>query len=50
MNIWLIQTGEKLPLQNKERKLRTTLLADCLIKRGHSVLWWASAFDHFKKD
>ena len=50
MKVWLIQTGEKIPLQNRERKLRTSLLADSLIRRGHSVLWWVSAFDHFKKE
>lgn len=50
MNIWLIQTGEPLPLDNSAKKMRTAILADELIKRGHSVLWWTSAFDHFKKE
>ena len=50
MNIWLIQTGEPLPLDNSVKKMRTAILADELIKRGHSVLWWTSAFDHFKKE
>jgi len=50
MNVWLIQIGEVLPLNIGVRELRTAMLADQLIKRGHSVLWWASAFDHFKKD
>ena len=49
MNIWLIQIGELLPIKDGERKLRTAILADKLTERGHSVLWWASAFDHFKK-
>lgn len=30
--------------------MRTAILADTLIARGHSVVWWASAFDHFTKD
>ncbi len=47
--IWLIQTGELLPLDKVEKRMRTTLLADKLLERGHSVIWWASAFDHFKK-
>lgn len=46
MNIWLIQTGEPLPLNDKVKKMRTAFLADKLIERGHSVVWWASAFDH----
>lgn len=50
LNIWLIQIGEPLPLKDDVRKMRTALLADALLARGHSVLWWASAFDHFAKD
>src|SRR5574341_243598 len=49
MNVWLIQIGETLPLVSNIRKLRTALLADKLITKGHSVLWWASAFDHLQK-
>jgi glycosyltransferase involved in cell wall biosynthesis len=49
MKIWLIQIGEALPVNVKIRKLRTAYLADKLIQRGHNVLWWASAFDHFGK-
>ncbi len=49
MNIWLIQTGEPLPLETGDRKMRTAMLADKLIERGHSVVWWSSAFDHLKK-
>jgi glycosyltransferase involved in cell wall biosynthesis len=48
MNIWLIQTGESLPFSNQLRKLRTGILADYLADGGHTVLWWASAFDHYK--
>ncbi|MFC1504985.1 glycosyltransferase family 4 protein [Thermodesulfobacteriota bacterium] len=33
----------------KVRKMRTALLADELVKRGHSVHWWASAFEHQRK-
>ncbi len=50
LNIWLIQIGEPLPINNNVRKMRTALLADELNKRGHDVLWWASAFDHLQKD
>lgn len=50
MKIWVIQTGESLPLGNEVKKLRTSLLADKLVERGHEVLWWASAFDHFRKE
>lgn len=50
MNIWLLQTGESLPIENGIHKMRTAVLADKLVERGHNVLWWASAFDHFKKN
>lgn len=50
LNIWLIQIGEPLPLKDNIRKMRAALLADQLNHRGHNVLWWVSAFDHFKKD
>lgn len=49
MNIWLIQTGEPLPTEHDARKMRTAMLAERLIERGHSVIWWSSAFDHLKK-
>ena len=49
LSIWLLQTGEPWPLDMAARKMRTAILADKLVHRGHSVLWWTSAFDHFKK-
>ncbi len=49
MRIWLLQIGEVLPIIPGERKGRTALLADQLVKRGHEVVWWASAFDHNSK-
>lgn len=47
--IWLITVGENLPV-GQNRKLRTALLSEELKKRGHKVLWWISAFNHFKKE
>jgi len=49
MNIWLMQTGEPLPIRNGIRKMRTAVLADKLLERGHKILWWASAFEHQQK-
>lgn len=49
MKVWLIQLGEILPIKPGAQKMRTALLADELTKRGHSVLWWASAFEHLTK-
>ena len=50
MNIWLIQIAEPLPITIAVRKMRTALLADKLAERRHSILWWTSAFNHFKKE
>ena len=49
LNIWLLQTGEPLPVLSGVRKLRTALLSDKLLERGHTVYWWASAFEHQRK-
>ena len=50
MNVWVIQIGEHLPINSKAKKMRTAILADTLIEKGHCVVWWTSAFDHFKKE
>ena len=49
MHIWLIQIGEPLPLGNRTRLMRTGLLAEQFLARGHTVLWWASAFEHHRR-
>jgi hypothetical protein len=30
--------------------MRVSFLVDKLIDRGHGVVWWTSAFDHYKKE
>jgi glycosyltransferase involved in cell wall biosynthesis len=50
MKIWLVQTGEDIPYGNNIRKLRTAVLAEELVRRGHSVTWWAASFSHLKKE
>lgn len=48
--VWLLQIGEPLPeMAGDQRRLRTSLLADALVDRGSSVVWWASTFDHAAK-
>ena len=49
MNIWLVKTGEPLPIRSGVRKMRTAILADKLLEGGHNVFWWTSAFNHQKK-
>jgi glycosyltransferase involved in cell wall biosynthesis len=49
MNVWIIQIGEQLPIGNDIRKMRTLFLAEKLSGKGHSVIWWASAFNHLRK-
>lgn len=49
LNIWLMQIGEPLPIRGDERKMRRSILAEELARRGHNVLLWVSAFDHCAK-
>lgn len=50
MHVWLITIGEPLPTDGpNERLLRTGILAEMLVKLGHEVVWWTSAFDHVRK-
>lgn len=50
MRIWLITIGEPLPNVSESKKLRTALLADELVKRGHHILSFVSAYNHLKKE
>ena len=48
MNIWLITSGEIIPLEN-ERSCRTGILSNRLALAGHQVTWWTTTFDHQTK-
>lgn len=49
MNVWLLKDGEYLPVQAGARKMRTWLLAEALVMRGHQVTWWSSTHSHQRK-
>jgi glycosyltransferase involved in cell wall biosynthesis len=49
MYVWLLKTGEPLPIDEGQRLFRMGLLASTLVSRGHTVVWWTSTFDHFRK-
>lgn len=49
LKVWLLQIGEPLPLDNTIKLMRTGLLAEELVCRGHEVTWWTAAFDHTSK-
>ena len=50
MRIWLVTVGEPLPTDpGAPRLLRTGMLAERLVARGHTVDWWSSTFDHVAK-
>lgn len=48
MNIWLIYPYGYIPGEGK-RPDRAFMIAEALVAHGHSVTWWASAFDHANK-
>jgi glycosyltransferase involved in cell wall biosynthesis len=49
MHVWVIKDGENFPIQPNARRMRTWMLADALLDRGHEVTWWASTFSHQRK-
>ena len=49
MEVWVIKDGENLPVQLNARPMRTWMLADAMVERGHKVTWWASTFSHQRK-
>lgn len=50
MKIWLIKANEPMPvIQPNERLFRMGMIADELNKRGHTITWFGTTFDHFKK-
>ena len=50
MRVWLVTIGEPLPSDGPdERLLRTGILANLLVDRGHEVVWWTSSFDHTRR-
>jgi glycosyltransferase involved in cell wall biosynthesis len=49
MKIWLIKDGENLPVEPSPRKMRTWMLSEELLRRGHSLTWWAGTFSHQQK-
>jgi glycosyltransferase involved in cell wall biosynthesis len=51
MRIWLVQVGEELPFDpGPPRLLRTALLAERLVARGHDVTFFNAAFNHQRKN
>jgi len=49
MHVWMLQTGESWPLDRGTRLLRTGLLCESMLQRGHTITWWTSSFEHQSK-
>jgi len=50
VNVWLIQVGEPLPIDEPTpRLMRTGQLAQKMTECGHQTTWWTSAFSHQMK-
>jgi len=51
MKVWVLQTGEPLPLDGESgRPMRAINLTKKLLELGHSVVLWSSDFNHFTHD
>ena len=51
MKVWLLRASEMMPIVDKnDRLLRMGMLGEELSKRGHDVTWFASTFNHYKKN
>lgn len=49
-NIWIIKTGEPVPISGSDVKLmRAGYLADFLSRQHHNVMWWTSTVNHQNK-
>lgn len=50
MNIWILQTGEPLPIDERiQRPMRAMNLSKAFSDMGHNVTIWSSNFDHYNK-
>lgn len=50
MNIWIVSSGEPLPIDEGSPRLRRMgMLSSILCNRGHEVHWFSSSFHHYKK-
>ncbi len=52
MRVWLVQRAESTPHDDggARRLMRMGVLADFLQSKGHTVVWWTSAFDHIRHE
>lgn len=50
MNIWILQTGEPLHIdEGNPRAMRAMNLSNKLVEAGHNVILWSSSFNHQQK-
>ena len=48
--VWIVQVGEPLPIDpGIPKRMRAALLSEQCARRGCEVIWWTSAFDHYRK-
>lgn len=50
MRVWLINIGEEIPTDpGRPRLLRTGILAERMVARGHDVVWWNASVNHQRR-
>lgn len=50
MKVWLVNVTDHPPVDDTERPLRVSMLAEHLLKNGCDVLWWSTTFQHGTKE
>jgi glycosyltransferase involved in cell wall biosynthesis len=50
MRVWIVKTGEPLPVDGENVRLaRSGLLADAMCRRGWDVTWWTSSYQQIQR-
>ena len=49
MHVWLVKLEEQVPTDKDFRRYRMSMLAEALLRNGHTVTRWCSDFDHVTK-
>jgi glycosyltransferase involved in cell wall biosynthesis len=49
LQVWMLKSGEPLPLKSGQRLMRSGQIIKSLLDRGHQVTWWTGGTEHHSK-